>query len=54
MKLFPKSLHHLWGELGIQWINLAGLARSKMNDQKGYDGDKKNGNDLLYDASANK
>jgi len=54
MKFFPKSLHHLWGELGIQGINLAWLARSKMNDQKGYDGDKKNGNDLLYDASANK
>ena len=54
MKFFPKPLYHLWGELGIQGINLAGLTRGKVDDQERHDGDKKNGNDLLYDASANK
>ena len=54
MKFRAKTLNDLRGELGVEWVNLAGFARGKMDNRKRYNRDKKKRNDLLYDASANK
>ena len=54
MELFAKSLHHFRGKLGIQGIHLTGFSRGQMDDQKRDNGDEKEGDDLLYDTSANK
>jgi len=52
MKGLAKTLHDLGGELGIERIHLARLARRQIHDEKGDDGDEKESDDLLYDASA--
>jgi len=51
MKFLPKPLHNFRSELGIQGINLAGLARSDVNDQKRYNRDKEERDDLLYNIA---
>jgi hypothetical protein len=52
VELTAEPLYHLGRKLRIHGINLAGLARRKVNDQKRRDRDKEQGDDLLNDAAA--
>jgi len=52
MKGLAKTLHDLGGELGIERIHLARFAGREIHNEKGDDGDEKESDDLLYDASA--
>ncbi len=54
MKRPTKSFHHLRGELGIQWIHLAGFAWGQVDDQEGDHRNKEQGDNLLYDTPADK
>ena len=51
MKFFAKSFDHLGSKLRIERIYLARCPRSEVNDQEGYDRDKKQGNGFLDDAA---
>ncbi len=54
MKGFTKSLDHFGRELRVQGINLAGLPRSEVNNQKRDHHHEEEGDYFLYDASADK
>jgi len=54
MKFFAKSFHHLGCKLGVERVHLARLARGKVNDQKRYYRDKKQGDDLLNNTPPHK
>jgi hypothetical protein len=50
MEFIAEALHHLRGELGVEGVHLTGLPRCQMDDQERDNGDKEQGNNLLYDA----
>jgi hypothetical protein len=50
MEFIAEAFDHLRCELGIEGVHLTGFARCQMDDQERNDGDKKQGNDLLYNA----
>lgn len=54
IKLFSKSFQNFRREFWIQRIDLTRFTRCEMNDQEGYNGDEKQGDDLLYSAAAYK
>ena len=54
MKFFAKSFHNFGCKLRVQRVHLAGLARGKVDNQKRYNRDKKKGDGLLNNASADK
>jgi hypothetical protein len=54
VKFFLKPFNHLGSELGIEGIDLTGLAWCKVNDQKGYDGDKKESDGFLNNTATDK
>ena len=51
MKRFTKSFHHFRCELWIHGVYLTRFAGGQVYDQKRDDGDKKEGDDLLYDTT---
>ena len=54
MEFLAKPFDNLGGKLRVKRVHLARLARGKMDDQKRYDRDKKECDDLLNNASTDK
>ena len=52
MELCAKTLQHLRGKLGIEWIDLAWLPWGQVDNQKGDDRHEEQGDYLLYYAAA--